>query len=45
MDEVANAAFFFGLMSGLSNEYREIAHVMEFDDAKVEFPGRFAPWA
>jgi CBS domain-containing protein len=37
IDEVANAAFFFGLMSGLSNEYTEIASVMEFDDAKANF--------
>ncbi|HET8674242.1 MAG TPA: CBS domain-containing protein, partial [Blastocatellia bacterium] len=37
IDEVANAAFFFGLMSGLSNEHREIANVMEFDDAKANF--------
>ena len=37
VDEVANAAFFYGLMSGLSSEYGEIAHVMEFDDAKANF--------
>ncbi len=37
INEVANAAFFFGLMSGLSNEYREIARVLEFDDAKANF--------
>jgi CBS domain-containing protein len=37
VDEVANAAFFFGLMSGLSSEHRKIAEVMEFDDAKANF--------
>jgi len=37
VDEVANAAFFFGLMSGLSSEYKDIAKVMEFDEAKANF--------
>ena len=37
IDEVANAAFFFGLMSGLSSQYTDIAGVMEFDDAKANF--------
>jgi CBS domain-containing protein len=37
VDEVANAAFFFGLVMGLSTEYHEIATVMEFDDAKANF--------
>ena len=37
LDEVANAAFFFGLMSGFSSEYRDITKAMEFDDAKSNF--------
>jgi CBS domain-containing protein len=37
VDEVANAAFFFGLMSGLSHIYEEITDVMEFEDARANF--------
>jgi len=37
VDEMANAAFFFGLMSSLSNDYMEIRGVMDFDDAKANF--------
>ncbi len=37
VDEVANAAFFFGLMSALAEEYGEITKVMSFDDAKANF--------
>jgi CBS domain-containing protein len=37
VDEVANAAFFFGLMSGLSHTYEEITDVMEFEDARANF--------
>ena len=37
IDEVANAAFWFGLMSGLIGEYDDIAQVMEFDDAATNF--------
>ncbi|MCB9869166.1 MAG: CBS domain-containing protein [Planctomycetes bacterium] len=37
LDEVSNAAFYFGLMSGLANEYDDIAHVMPFDHAKENF--------
>ncbi len=37
VDEVANAAFFFGLMSALGDEYGDIAHVLEFDHAKGNF--------
>ncbi|MFN3201111.1 MAG: glutamate-cysteine ligase family protein [Bradymonadia bacterium] len=36
-DEVANAAFYFGLMIGLAEEYPDIHEVMEFDDAKNNF--------
>jgi len=36
-DEMANAAFFFGLMSGLSAEHPKIARDMEFNDAKANF--------
>jgi CBS domain-containing protein len=37
VDEIANAAFFFGLMGGISNEYHNISNAMEFDDAKSNF--------
>jgi CBS domain-containing protein/gamma-glutamyl:cysteine ligase YbdK (ATP-grasp superfamily) len=36
-DEVANAAFFFGLMAALGEEYGAIDRVMAFDDAKDNF--------
>jgi len=36
-DEVANAAIWFGLVSGLSQAYGDITSVMEFDDAKYNF--------
>jgi CBS domain-containing protein len=36
-DQVANAAFFFGLMSGLSREYDNVAGVMPFERAKANF--------
>ena len=37
MDEIANAAFFAGLMLALPEEYGEIATRMSFDDAKSNF--------
>ncbi len=37
VDEVANAAFWFGLVSGLSREHPDIRQVMEFDDTKTNF--------
>ncbi len=37
VDEIANAAFFFGLMGGISREYQCISKAMEFDDAKSNF--------
>jgi CBS domain-containing protein/gamma-glutamyl:cysteine ligase YbdK (ATP-grasp superfamily) len=36
-DEIANAAFFSGLMLALPEEYGEIASQMEFEDAKLNF--------
>lgn len=36
-DEVANAAFWFGLMSGVLVEYGDITERMAFDDAKANF--------
>ncbi|MEM6991629.1 MAG: glutamate-cysteine ligase family protein [Myxococcota bacterium] len=36
-DEVANAALYFGLMSGMTAEYDDVASVMNFDDAKNNF--------
>ena len=42
-DEVANAAFWFGLIGGLVEEYGDVRRVMEFGDAKSNFfaAGRF----
>ncbi len=37
LDEIANAAFFFGLMAGLTEDYGDISKVMEFDDAQSNF--------
>ncbi|MCK5704546.1 MAG: CBS domain-containing protein [Cyclobacteriaceae bacterium] len=36
-DQVANAAFWFGLMSGMPDEYRDLQNKFEFDDAKTNF--------
>ena len=36
-DEMANAAFFFGLMAAVSDEYDDIASVFDFDVAKENF--------
>jgi CBS domain-containing protein len=36
-DEVANAAFFFGLMSGLSPQITDVASLMPFEQAKANF--------
>ncbi len=36
-DEIANAAFFSGLMLALPEEYGEIATQMEFEEAKLNF--------
>ncbi len=37
LDQVANAAFWFGLMSSLSRKHPDITKVMEFDTAKKNF--------
>ena len=37
IDEIANSAFWFGLVSGLSSIYDDIANIMAFDDAKSNF--------
>jgi len=37
LDEMANAAFFIGLMSSLREEYGDIERRMSFDDAKANF--------
>jgi len=37
IDEMANAAFFYGLMTALPHEYGEIEKLMTFDDAKNNF--------
>ncbi len=37
LDEVANAAFYYGLLAALSKEYDDITEVMDFDDAKANF--------
>lgn len=37
LDEIANTAFFVGLMLSLPSEYGEVSKVMSFDDAKANF--------
>lgn len=37
LDEVANAAFWFGLLNGLSLAYEDITKVMDFDVARENF--------
>jgi len=37
LDEVANAAFFYGLVAGLATEHPDISEVMEFEDAETNF--------
>ncbi len=37
IDEVANAAFWLGLMNGFGDEYPDITQLMDFDDAKSNF--------
>jgi CBS domain-containing protein len=37
LDEIANAAFFVGLMLSLPSEYGEVSQIMSFDDAKANF--------
>lgn len=37
LDEIANAAFFVGLVQALPEEYGEIEKLMPFDDAKANF--------
>ena len=36
-DQVANATFWFGLMSGLPEQYRNLHKLIDFDDAKANF--------
>ncbi len=37
IDQVANAAFWFGLISELSSKYPDITEAIEFEDAKMNF--------
>ena len=37
LDQMANAAFFFGLMSAMPSAYPGLSDVMDFDDAHVNF--------
>lgn len=37
VDEVTNAAFWFGLINGAAEHYGDITQVMDFDDAKENF--------
>ena len=37
LDEIANAAFFLGLMSALRDEYGDVSRILAFDDAKDNF--------
>lgn len=36
-DEMANAAFWLGLLNGMDTEYPDISKVLDFDDAKMNF--------
>jgi len=36
-DEIANAAFWLGLLNGMDDEYPDISKQMDFDDAKMNF--------
>ncbi len=37
IDEVANAAFWFGLMAGVSEKYEDVTRIMAFDTARNNF--------
>ncbi|MEM9694985.1 MAG: CBS domain-containing protein, partial [Myxococcota bacterium] len=37
LDEVANAAFFYGLMAAMADQYPDVHNHLEFDDAKSNF--------
>lgn len=37
VDEIANAAFWLGLMNGIPEKYGDVANLMEFDVAKLNF--------
>ncbi len=37
VDEVANAAFWLGLMAGFKDEYRDFSEIIDFDDVKTNF--------
>jgi len=37
VDEIANAAFWLGLMNGIPEKYNSVANIMEFDLAKLNF--------
>ena len=37
IDEIANAAFFFGLMAGMSEKYGDISKLIRFADVKTNF--------
>lgn len=37
VDEIANAAFYFGLMAGMAEEIPDIQRVMSFDDVRSNF--------
>lgn len=39
IDEIANAAFWFGLMSGCLEEYGDITEVLDFDAVRTNFIG------
>ncbi len=37
LDEIANAAFWLGLMEGMPNEYQQIDQLMDYEDARYNF--------
>jgi CBS domain-containing protein len=37
LDEIANAAFFFGMMSGMAEQYDDVRRYFKFDEVKANF--------
>ncbi|PQJ33749.1 hypothetical protein BSZ35_03255 [Salinibacter sp. 10B] len=37
LDEIANAVFWYGLVAGLADEYKDVSRDMDFDDARHNF--------
>ena len=37
IDEIANAVFWYGLVAGLADEYKDVSRHMDFDEARHNF--------